>query len=306
MYNKIEIEKWILRGEIVMQGIKIFGIFAHPVHHSMSPLMHNAAYNKLELPYHYQPFDVLPDQLEDAVKSMKVLGISGVNVSIPHKERVIPLLDEVDDEAKLIGAVNTIVLQEDGRLKGYNTDGAGFVESLLIETDVDLSQSNALVLGAGGGAKGIAVYLLKNGCARITIANRTPEKADHLVEQLNIYKTKTNVQGEICRLNWDEVSTDVSSFNLIVNTTPLGMWPNTEQTPIELKNLTAGTIVSDIVYNPLLTRFLEEAKDKGATIHQGVGMFIYQGVLAFKYFTGSQAPVEHMKEVVLKKLQQGG
>jgi shikimate dehydrogenase len=291
---------------MIMQGNKLFGIFAHPVHHSMSPLMHNSVYNKLELPYHYQPFDVLPDQLEHAVKSMKVLGISGVNVSIPHKERVIPLLDEVDEEAKLIGAVNTIVLQEDGRLKGYNTDGAGYVESLLIETDVELSQSNALILGAGGAAKGIAVYLLKNGCARITIANRTTEKAVHLAEQLNHYTIKANLKGEVCSLNWDEVSTDVSSFTLIVNTTPLGMWPNTEQTPINLKNLTAGTIVSDIVYNPLLTRFLEEAKDKGATIHQGLGMFIYQGVLAFKYFTGSQAPVEYMKEVVLKKLQQGG
>ena len=144
----------------------LFGLLAHPAGHSMSPLMHNTAFKHLGLEHHYHAFDVAPAQLPAALEGLKALGIGGVNVSIPHKEAVIPYLDEVDAEARVIGAVNTIVLEDD-RLKGYNTDGAGYVRSLIAETNVDLAKARILLLGAGGAAKGISLYLLKEGCSSL-------------------------------------------------------------------------------------------------------------------------------------------
>jgi shikimate dehydrogenase len=284
----------------------LFGLFAHPVHHSLSPVMHNAAFAELGLAHHYQAFDIHPEQLEMAMKGIRALGIGGVNVSIPHKENVIPYLDEIDDEARVIGAVNTIVHQRGGRLKGYNTDGAGYVQSLLAETSIALPQTKALLIGAGGAAKGIAVYLLKHGCSQLTVANRTKAKAEELALQLEKYIQQQGLEGRVLPIEWSQASQEAANYDLIVNTTPIGMWPNSDQIPISLKGINASTVVSDIVYNPLTTQFLKEAAQLGATTHQGLGMFIYQGALAFKYFTGKQAPVDRMKEVVLERLQQGG
>lgn len=289
-----------------MTESKLFGIMAHPVHHSLSPVMHNEAFAELGLPYHYHAFDVQPLHLKVAIESMKNLGIAGVNVSIPHKETVIQYLDEIDDEAKAIGAVNTILLQEGGRLKGYNTDGAGYVQSLVAETKIILAHTKALLLGAGGASKGIAVYLIKQGCKEITIANRTRDKAAKLVIQLDEYMSDHGLAGKIDCIEWKEAPSCSMNFDLIVNTTPLGMWPNTEQIPIHFDHFKSGAIVSDIVYNPLQPLFLTQAVQKGARIHQGLGMFIYQGALAFEYFTGKKAPVEHMRKVVIERLKQGG
>jgi shikimate dehydrogenase len=289
-----------------MSESKLFGIVAHPVHHSLSPIMHNAAFAKLELLHHYHAFDVRSMHLKAAIEAMKTLRVSGLNVSIPHKVEVMQYLDEIDTEAQAIGAVNTILLQEDGRLKGYNTDGAGYVQSLLAETQIELAQSKTLLLGAGGAAKGIAVYLIKQGCTEITIANRTRNKAEQLVIQLEEYMSDQGIVGRVACIEWEKASHNSDAFNLIVNTTPIGMWPNIEQTPIYFDHLGTNTIVSDIVYNPLNTLFLTKAEQKGANIHQGLGMFIYQGALAFEYFTGEKAPIECMREVVLKRLKQGG
>jgi shikimate dehydrogenase len=284
----------------------LFGLFAHPVHHSLSPVMHNAAFAKLGLAHHYQAFDIHPEQLETAIKGIRALGIGGVNVSIPHKENVIPYLDEIDDEARVIGAVNTIVHQRDGKLKGYNTDGAGYVQSLQAETSIALPQTKALLLGAGGAAKGIAVYLLKHGCSQLTVTNRTKAKAEELALQLEKYIQQQGLEGRVDSIEWSKASLEASNYDLIVNTTPIGMWPHSDQAPISLKAINANTIVSDIVYNPLTTHFLKEATQQGARIHHGLGMFVYQGALAFEYFTEKQAPIDRMKEVVLERLQQGG
>jgi shikimate dehydrogenase len=284
----------------------LFGLFAHPVHHSLSPIMHNAAFAELGLAHYYQAFDILPEQLETAIQGIRALKIMGVNVSIPHKEHVIPHLDEIDDEALVIGAVNTIVQDSDGRLKGYNTDGAGYVQSLLAETGISLPHSQGLILGAGGAAKGIAVYLLKHGCNQLTVTNRTRGKATDLALQLERYIQQQGLHGSVNAIDWSEASQESFNYQLIVNTTPIGMWPHSAQTPISLEGINKNTIVSDIVYNPLTTQFLMEAAQQGAITHQGLGMFIYQGALAFQYFTGKQAPVNRMREVVLERLQQGG
>lgn len=285
---------------------KLFGILAHPAGHSMSPLMHNTAFNHLGLGHYYQAFDVPPEKLPEALLGLKALGISGVNVTIPHKEAVIPYLDELDEEARQIGAVNTIVLTEDGRLKGYNTDGAGYVRSLVTETGVDLTTTHILLLGAGGAAKGISIYLLKEGCPRLTIANRTSGRAKELKQQLIEYIAQHQLKAKVELLPWEEVGQEELHYQVIINTTPIGMWPKVNEVPIALDHVSAGTIVSDIVYNPLKTKFLHMAEKKGAKIHEGLGMFVYQGAIAFELFTGERAPVEIMRRVVLERLQQGG
>nr|WP_307390192.1 shikimate dehydrogenase [Bacillus horti] len=282
---------------------KLFGLMAHPVHHSLSPLMHNAAYKALGIGHQYQAFDIAPEQLGKAIAAIRTLGIGGVNVSIPHKEKVIEFLDEIDDEAKVIGAVNTIVRQEDGRLKGYNTDGEGYVRSLLAETKVELPTASILLLGAGGAAKGIGIYLLKMGAQKITIANRTLAKAEELQKQLEAYSGSPHIHT----LSLEELDeTKLGEFTLIIHTTPTGMWPNIEQVPLSLKGIRPATIVSDIVYNPLHTAFLKQAESEGAIIHEGLGMFLYQGALAFERFTGLEAPIEVMKKEVVEQLQLGG
>ncbi|GGK18220.1 shikimate dehydrogenase (NADP(+)) [Caldalkalibacillus thermarum] len=288
---------------------QLFGLFAHPVGHSLSPVMHNRAFQALGLPFYYHPFDIPPERLPEAVAGLKALGIRGINVTIPHKENIVPLLDELDPEAEAIGAVNTVVLSETGRLTGYNTDGAGYVQSLLSETGINLKETNVLLLGAGGAAKAIAVYLIKHGCASLTIANRTEHKAETLAHHVQRYAAQSHAgkrSSSPVRINvhsWSQLDRDgVKAYQLIINTTPVGMWPNVGQVPLELKELSPGTIVSDIVYNPLQTAFLKAAEQLGAQVHHGLGMFIYQGALAFKLFTGYEAPLEVMRKVVKDQL----
>lgn len=292
-----------------MRESKLFGIMAHPVHHSLSPLMHNKAFQYLNLPYYYQAFDVPPEHLEEAVKAMRILGIEGVNISIPHKEKIIPYLDEVETEARVIGAVNTVVREQDGRLKGYNTDGAGYVQSLIRETNISLSKTSTLVLGAGGAAKGIAVYLLKEGCSNLCITNRNLSKAQDLVLQLQQYSAEEGLSRSIEWKSWDEAEREVDLFSLVINTTPVGMWPQTDSSPILLPDslsFAQEKVFSDIVYNPLKTKILLQAEERGAKIHTGVGMFIYQGALAFQKFTREDPPIEVMQKIVMDRLQQGG
>ncbi|WP_202080721.1 shikimate dehydrogenase [Caldalkalibacillus salinus] len=283
----------------------LFGVIGHPVAHSLSPIMHQAAFNTLGLPHHYHAFDVAPENLKDAIRGIKTLGIKGVNVTIPHKENVIPLLDEVDPEARTIGAVNTVV-ERDGMLYGYNTDGEGYVRSLIEETGIQLNQTDAVMIGAGGAAKAISVYLLKHGIRSLTIINRTYTKAHTLAKQLTVYAEEQDLSTDITVLDWEEAVVKQYSFQLFVQTTPIGMWPNIDQTPLTISNIQPGAVVSDIIYNPLETAFLHEAQRAGATIHSGLGMFIHQGALAFEYFTSHKAPIDKMKSMVLNRLQQGG
>lgn len=291
---------------VMMNNQRLFGVFAYPVKHSLSPLMHNAAFRAVKLEHHYQGFEIHPDLLENAVAALRTLHIGGVNVTIPHKQAIMPLLDEIDLEAQMIGAVNTVVRDEQGRLKGYNTDGAGYVQSLLAETSVQLSSAKVLLVGAGGAAKGIAVYLLKMGCPEIMITNRTTSRAEELAGQLQQYSREQSLDAQVSWLDWPEVQEGSWSANVIIQTTSIGMWPHVEESPLPKHLLHKDMIVSDIVYNPLETKLLQEAKQQGAEIHHGLGMFIYQGAIAFKYFTGVEAPVERMREVVLEKLREGG
>jgi shikimate dehydrogenase len=274
----------------------LYGVIGDPIRHSKSPVMMNSAFRELGLNGAYGAFHVKPEALEGAVKGMRVFGFRGLNVTIPHKVEVMGYLDEIDEGARVIGAVNTIV-NENGVLKGYNTDGIGYVRSLKEETGISLQGARVLVLGAGGAARGVAYALAKEGVSRIMICNRSKDKAVELAETISEFT-------EASAVGMDELSTYISSVDILLNTTSVGMHPSVDETPIDPALLHEKLLVSDLIYNPRITRLLHEAKQRGARIHGGLGMFIYQGAYALEYWTGLTAPAAAMREVVEQSLKQ--
>ncbi len=272
------------------------GLFGNPVAQSMSPAMQNAAFQKLGLNFAYAAFPIANENLQDAVKGIKALGFRGVNVTIPHKVEIMAYLDEIDEEAKEIGAVNTIV-NDGGKLIGYNTDGAGYVRSLLQETGIRLDGKRALLVGAGGAARAVSISLARHGVKEITIANRSVDKAKKLAENAERYtEVKAIDLGSLS-------SSSLADTDLLINTTSVGMYPQVDDLPIPSEFLHSGLLVSDLIYNPMQTRLLKEAALAGASTHEGLGMFIHQGALAFKLWTGVEAPIDVMTNVVLEKLR---
>lgn len=274
------------------------GLFGHPVGHSLSPLMHNKAFEVCGLNYRYAAFDISPDEIGKAVEGIRALGFRGVNVTIPHKVAVMPYLDEIDEEAKIIGAVNTIV-NEKGRLIGYNTDGRGYVRSLIEETGIQLETQSGLMIGAGGAARGVAVALLQTGLPELAIANRSRDKAQSLAEDLR----KAIPGKKIEAISLGEIESTIGDRTLLVQTTSIGMSPHVTESPVSRDLLHKGLLVSDLIYNPLKTRIQKNAEEIGCRTHSGVGMFIYQGALSFEYWTGQAAPVEEMRQAVMHKLE---
>lgn len=263
---------------------RITGIIGYPVGHTLSPPMHNAAFESLGLDYCYVPFLVRPECLEDAVKSVKALDLRGVNVTVPHKEKVMPLLDEIDEEASFIGAVNTVV-NDGGRLTGHNTDGRGFMKSLS-ERGVDLRDGEVLIVGAGGAARAVGYYLSQEA-GKVSVHGRTPEKAEQLVADLNKLRHNVFFLPEIA-------GTD--RFRMIVNATPLGLSEG-DPLPFDTSLLRKGQIVSDLIYRE--TPLLRGAIKRGCTAIDGLGMLLWQGVLSFELWTGRTPGVEVMREALL-------
>lgn len=271
----------------------LLGVMGDPIGHSKSPVMHQAALEELGLAGSYVSLHVLREQLEAAIKGVRALGFRGVNVTVPHKVNVIPYLDQVDEDAAAIGAVNTIV-NDNGVLKGYNTDGIGYIRSLKEEVLPDLTGLTVLVLGAGGAARGIVRALLKERPGEIVIANRTRGNAEKLAAEWREL-------GRLTACGSEELQQAAARADLIINTTTVGMHPAVDHVPIEPGWIPEGTVVSDLIYNPLTTRLLREAKARGCRTHGGLGMFIYQGAYAFEYWTGKQAPAAAMRRAVLKE-----
>ncbi|TXK84060.1 shikimate dehydrogenase [Paenibacillus sp. N3.4] len=272
----------------------LYGVFGDPIRHSRSPIMLNRAFSEARINAVYAAFHVLPQGLGDAVRGIRSLGYRGVNVTIPHKVEVMQYLDEIDEGARIVGAVNTIV-NEGGKLVGYNTDGIGYVRSLKEETGIVLKGKTVLLLGAGGAARGVAYALAKEGVACIYLANRTKERAVELADTIRPY---TQAKG----LGLDEVASVIAEVELVLNTTSAGMHPHVDELPMPTELLQPYHLVSDLIYNPRITKFLREAEARGARIHGGLGMFIYQGAYAFEYWTGSSAPVAAMRQVVEQSL----
>jgi shikimate dehydrogenase len=273
---------------------KLFGLIGCPVHHSMSPLMHNDAFYQLGIDAYYHAFHVEKEHLADAVKGMKALGIAGFNVTIPHKTTIIPYLDEVDSIALQIGAVNTVV-NENGRLIGYNTDGLGFVRALREEMNIEFEGKNVLLIGAGGAARGIYFTLANSGVLRIDVCNRTIDKAKQLIREHSF-----PVQSFAYTI--EEAQQMLGKYDIVINTTSVGMYPHMNEMPVSLENLNKKAVVSDIIYNPFETMLLKEARKLGAMTQNGIGMFVYQGALAFEKWTGLFPDINRMKRMVIQKL----
>ena len=277
---------------------RVFCVLGHPVGHSVSPAMHNAALAQMGLDGVYVAFDVTPEGLADAVRGLQALGIGGINCTIPHKEALLPLMDELSEEAAFIGAVNTIVFS-DGRRIGHNTDAPGFLASLRAE-GADPAGKEVLVLGAGGSARAVVVALARSG-ARVTVANRTVERAEELASQLNA-KFHANAVRAI-ELRAEVLGPTVAGADIIVNTTSLGMNPHSEGMPeLPVDRIRPDAFVYDLIYNPLETRLLREARQRGARGAHGAGMLARQGALALELWTGRPAPAELMEQVILGAL----
>lgn len=271
----------------------LVALLGHPVQHSLSPLMHNAAFAAGGQNLVYLAFDVKPGDLAAALAGLKALGFRGANVTVPHKEAVIPYLDAVDPVAARIGAVNTIV-NEDRCLKGYNTDGSGFLRSLE-EAGFDPAGKRAVILGAGGAARAVAFALAAAGCGSLVLANRTPERATELAGALAGASLPAPV---VYRLGDAGMRSEVEAADLVLNTTSLGMWPRVEETPLPPDWFRPGQWVYDLVYNPLETKFLASARRRGCRVISGLDMLLYQGAAAFTLWTGREAPVAVMARVL--------
>jgi len=258
----------------------LYGIFGDPVSHSLSPVMHNAAFSHIGYNAAYLAFKV--KDIGAAVSAIKALNIKGVSVTIPHKVAIMPFLDEVDEMAEKIGAVNTVV-NRDGILTGYNSDWLGAVKALSEKTDIRYKE--AAIIGAGGAARAIGFGLKSEG-GKVLIVNRSSDKGEKLARDIGTdFLLLSEFRGD--------------KYDILINTTPLGMTPNIETTPVPKDCLAKNTVVMDIVYNPLKTRLLKEAEDAGCTVIDGLSMFVRQGVFQFELWTEKKAPVEVMREAVL-------
>lgn len=281
-------------GTIVTGTTRVTGLFGHPVSHSLSPTMQNAAFEDLGLDYIYITFDVHPDDLEAAVQSIRVLGLVGVNVTIPHKERVLAFLDWISEDARQIGSVNTI-LNSGGILKGYSTDGPGFIKDLKT-AGIDPSSSRVAVLGAGGAARA-TVYSLASQGASVQVLNRTHSRAVELAMRINEALKKDLVVP--VSLESVDARNAVKEADLLVNCTSVGMYPNVDALPIQPEWLHEGFFVYDQVYSPPETALLRAARAVGARGVNGAGMLVEQGAMSFEIWTGKSPSIEVMKKVVL-------
>lgn len=275
---------------------KIVGLIGYPVEHSKSPVMHNAAFDSLGLDFMYLLFSVRPPYLKEAVMGLRALNIVGANITIPYKEEVMKYLDDITAEAKLIGAVNTIHIQ-DGKLIGYNTDGQGFITSLLTDGRVKLEGQKVLLIGAGGAGKAVAVKLAERGVERLVITDKIEEKAKALVGRLqeNIPDCPVYAMPPGDK----EFAKTLFGSTLLINATPVGMKEG-DPPIIDPEYLHKGLFVYDVIYNRE-TPLIEAAKKRGLRTLDGMGMLIHQGAASFEIWTGQKAPIEVMRNRILQE-----
>ncbi|MBM3292080.1 shikimate dehydrogenase [Candidatus Bathyarchaeota archaeon] len=275
--------------------MKFCYLLGYPVEHSMSAIMHNAAFNKLNLDYEYKLLSVKPEKLEKTVEYLRNTDIIGANVTIPHKISIIPYLDEIDPLANEIGAVNTI-LNKEGKLKGYNTDGVGALKALK-NAYGDINESCVTILGAGGAARAIGFSLIKK-IKKLLILNRNKTKADNLASSL-----KNHLKNNIFSGDYSQIDQALLESDILINATPVGMIPNISHSPIEEKKIPSTLFVFDLVYNPMKTKLLHDAELAGAKILGGVEMLVYQGAESFKIWTGYEPDDRLMMQTVKNHLE---
>ena len=263
---------------------ELYCVIGNPVSHSLSPIMHNAAFNRMGLNAAYLAFEV--ENLEEAIRGIRGLGIQGVSVILPFKNQVIPFLDEVEAVAEKIKAVNTIQ-NKGGKLIGHNTDWRGAMETL--EEEVDLKGKNVLLLGAGGAARAIGFGLKEKG-SQVIISNRSPDKANELAKDLGfVYQPLLSIKEP--------------KFDVIINATSVGMSPHDAETPLPKKLLKEGMVVMDIVYQPLKTKLLQEAEEQGCRTIDGLEMLARQGAGQLEIWTGKRPEIEEIKRDLRQALE---
>ncbi|MGA1825351.1 MAG: shikimate dehydrogenase [bacterium] len=278
----------------------ICAIIGNPVEHSLSPLIHNAAFNERGLNYIYCAFRVLDKNLMNAINGFRALEqFRGLSVTIPHKINCMPYLDWIEDGASFTGSINT-VLKEGDLLKGYNTDGLGAMKAFK-EARIDMDGKKILILGTGGVARGISFSLLQiSSPLYITIAGRTPQNVTRLendLKKLNKAPIRTSTFA------YNDLKSEIVNADILIHCTSVGMWPNVEETPIAAELLHRELIVFDTIYTPLKTRLIMNAEEKGCMVIPGLDMFINQACLQFKIWTKTDAPKEVMRKVAIEALK---
>lgn len=283
---------------------KLLGVIGHPVEHSLSPLMHNAAIAHLGLDYVYLPLPVRPEDLEVALSGFAAIGLKGFNITIPHKQAILPLLSEVSQVAQEVGAVNTVWRTENLLWAGTNTDIEGFLAPLRTHNQ-DWSKTVAVILGSGGAARAVVAGCAQLGCAEIRVVGRNHLK---LKEFLNSW-SNSPLADTLQVYSWEELPLLIPQATLLVNTTPLGMHPHIEASPLsatELANLPPSAIVYDLIYTPSPTQFLHQAQKLGTITIDGLEMLVQQGAAALRTWLDQPVPIDVMRGVLQQHLYSCG
>jgi len=286
----------MLKNPHIKAHTKVLCVIGHPIEHSMSPIMHNAALKELSLDYIYLAFDVPPKDLEKALLGFKKSDMKGINVTIPHKETIVQYLDQIEPLAEKIGAVNTIK-NINGVLIGKNTDALG-AKKALIDAGCKIKGKKVLILGAGGAARAIS-FALSGEIDEIFVCNRTESRAFKLAKELED-KMKIPATGK--DLSKETLKSLLNDADILINTTPIGMYPNVNRSPISKELLTDRLFIYDIIYNPLQTQLLKDASEIGCKTLNGIDMFVNQGALAFEWWTDKKPNKNTMKEKIIEFL----
>lgn len=278
--------------------LKIYGVLGYPAKHSLSPAMHKAAFRALKINAEYKIFEKKPQELEEFIRSLSKENIRGLNVTVPYKEKIIPYLNSISPEAKLIGAVNTVKVSKAG-LDGFNTDAEGFLRHLTCDLGFSPKGKIIAIIGAGGAAKAISLILARSCPKRITIFDIDKQKAINLLKRLkeNFKRLDLKAADSIDRLG-------ITQADLLVQATPIGM-KKSDPSMVDEKLFHRRLLVYDLIYKPQQTRLLSIARRRGAKTSNGLGMLLYQGALSFERFTGRKAPVEVMRDALVSRLAGG-
>ncbi len=285
--------------QVITGKTKLLGVIGHPVEHSLSPIMHNAAIAHLGLDYVYLPLPVHPDNLQAALSGFAAIGLVGFNITIPHKQAIGALIAEISPTAKAIGAINTVWRTNSGTWAGTNTDVEGFIAPLQTY-DRDWSQKTAVVLGNGGAARAVVAGCAQLGFKETYVVGRNATKlAEFVASWDSVLATRLLVR------NWDKLPLLISQADLIINTTPIGMYPNVDESPLsneEMALLATDAIAYDLIYTPSPTKFLQQAQAKGATSIDGLEMLVQQGAAALAIWLQQPVPVNVMRQALQKHL----
>lgn len=283
---------------------KILGVIGDPIEHTFSPAMHNAGLNALNLNYIYLPFHVKAQRLSAAIEGAKALGIQGLNVTIPHKQDIIDSLDEIDAVAEMIGAVNTVQFNCNGDeilTKGFNTDGFGCVRA--IEEKTVVKDKKVTITGAGGASRAVAFQIANSGISELSLLNRNADKAESLANDLKTNLGTIDIDININAYDLDDLKRELDSSDIFIDTTPIGMFPNVDDKSIASADmLHEDLVVNDIVYTPMETSLIKEAKKANAEVVYGYKMLLYQGIRSFEIWLGQEAPVDVMEKALLDVL----